>query len=142
MLGTNTNITKVLIFCVSSFLAGISGALLVGLNGTASQEGFVFFQSLVALAVLMIFGQRTIPAAILGSVALNLLPAYITVDPAYFQLAIGVIAIVVAVSSGGSLSTVLASVTATSQERASGPAGARRELALAAAPRPQTAPVP
>lgn len=139
MLGTNTNITKVLIFCISAFLAGISGGLLVGLNGTASQEGFVFFQSLVVLAVLMIFGQRTVPAAILGSIALNLLPAYVTVDPAYFQLAFGVLAIVVAVSSGGRLSSFLASVTAKSQERAHGPGGARRKEP---SPQPQTASVP
>jgi ABC-type branched-subunit amino acid transport system permease subunit len=132
MLGTNTNVSRVLVFCASSFLAGISGALYAGVFGSVNKEPFNYVNSLVILCVLMICGRRTLPAAALGTVLLNVPTAYI--DGAnvssYLQLGFGATAMLVAVSSGGRFSSWVARLTTRYEDRRTGPAGAR-----AAAPR-------
>jgi ABC-type branched-subunit amino acid transport system permease subunit len=127
MLGTNTNVSRVLVFCLSSFLAGISGALFSGVFGTVNNEPFTYFKSLIVLAVLMICGRRTVPAAALATIALNIPTAYIDGKNVgnYEQLIFGAAAIAVAVSSGGRLSNAVARLTTRYEERRTGPAGAR-----------------
>lgn len=99
--GADVNITRVLVFCVSSFLAGIAGVLLLCLTGTARGSGttFGFFQSLLLLAVLAISGRSLVVAPVIAALLLAVLPAYST-DPnlgAYQALLFGVAAIVAAV---------------------------------------------
>ncbi len=103
-LGTNTNVTRVFVFCVSAFLAGVSGALTAGLFGAINSGSFPYFQSLVVLAVLMICGTRTVPAAVLGTLLLTLPPAYLDGGDdvvSGFQLGFGLAAIAVAVLTTG-----------------------------------------
>jgi ABC-type branched-subunit amino acid transport system permease subunit len=127
MLGTNTNVSRVLVFCVSAFLAAISGALIAGVFGSINREPFNYFYSLVVLAVLMICGRRTVPAAFLATVALNVPPAYFSGDKviSYQQLIFGSAVIFVAVTSGGRLTSAIAAFAARFEHRRVGPAGAR-----------------
>jgi ABC-type branched-subunit amino acid transport system permease subunit len=131
-LGTNTNISRVLVFCISAFMAGVSGSLIAGLFGAVGREQFQFLQSLVALSVLMVLGQRTIPAAILGCLALYVPQAYLhgNADVAQWtQLVFGLLAIGIAVLAGGRVSAALARSAAKNHGRLRGPAGERRDLA-------------
>ena len=75
-LGTSANVTRVLVFCISAFLAGISGALYAAQFGSVGTIGFNFVGSLVLLAVLAAAGHSTIVGAVLGPVLVFVLPAY------------------------------------------------------------------
>ncbi|MDP9183454.1 MAG: ABC transporter permease, partial [Actinomycetota bacterium] len=47
-LGTSVNVSRVLVFCISGLLAGISGALYASLFGAVNQDAFNYVQSLLA----------------------------------------------------------------------------------------------
>jgi ABC-type uncharacterized transport system permease subunit len=128
MLGTNTNVTRVLVFCASAFLAGISGALIAGLFSAINLTPFNYIESLVILAVLMVCGRRTVPAAILASLALTVPSAYINGAQVqnYTQLIFGVAVIGIAMASSGRVGSAVGRLTTRFQERAGGPAGSRR----------------
>jgi ABC-type branched-subunit amino acid transport system permease subunit len=129
MLGTNTNVTKVLVFCSSAFLAGISGGLIAGLFSAINLTPFNYVQSLVILAVFMVCGRRTIPAAILASLALTIPSAYISGDSVsnYTQLIFGLAVVLAAVLSSGRVSSGLGRLTATFAARGVGPGESRAE---------------
>lgn len=100
--GADVNITRVLVFCISAFLAGTAGVLLLCLTGTARAGGttFGFFQSLLLLAVLSVSGRSVIAAPVIAALLLAVLPSYST-DPnvgAYQALLFGVAAVVAAVA--------------------------------------------
>jgi ABC-type branched-subunit amino acid transport system permease subunit len=76
--GTNTNELKVLVFCASAFLAGIAGALIAPVTGTASAISFDFSVSLLLVAVLFVAGRQPILSAVLGAVLYVVVPGYIT----------------------------------------------------------------
>jgi ABC-type branched-subunit amino acid transport system permease subunit len=75
-LGTSANVTRVLVFCISAFLAGISGALYAGQFGSVGGTGFNFVLSLILLAVLAASGHSTIVGAVVGPLLVYVLPAY------------------------------------------------------------------
>jgi ABC-type branched-subunit amino acid transport system permease subunit len=79
-LGLSVNVTKVLVFCVSSFLAGVGGALFVAQSQTVSSLHFIPFNSLIWLAVLAISGRGRQSAAIIAAFVLEVLPSF-TTDP-------------------------------------------------------------
>jgi ABC-type branched-subunit amino acid transport system permease subunit len=68
----------VLIFCISAFLAAISGGLLASVVGTINQTSFTFFQSLIWVAVLVLAGTRTPAGSVLAAVLLVTVPGVIT----------------------------------------------------------------
>lgn len=77
MHGLTVNVTKLLVFCVSAFFAGIAGALFASGTGTISRDvGFGPLQSLTWLAVLAICGARLVPAAFLAAIVLVIVPSY------------------------------------------------------------------
>ncbi|HEX3826805.1 MAG TPA: ABC transporter permease [Sporichthyaceae bacterium] len=96
-LGASANITRVLVFCISAFIAGIGGALYAGEFGSVGGTGFNFVGSLVLLAVLAASGRSTITGAILGPVLVYVLPAYHSGADDGFQIAFGAGAILAAV---------------------------------------------
>jgi branched-subunit amino acid ABC-type transport system permease component len=118
-LGTNINVTRVMIFCLSAFMAGISGALIAGLFSSVGQGPFAYLESLVVLAVLMISGTRTVPAAIVGTVLLNIPPAYVAGDTFlnWLQIFFGGAAIAVACLSGGRILAFVNQLLSRSQDR-------------------------
>jgi branched-subunit amino acid ABC-type transport system permease component len=76
--GLAVNMTRLIVFCVSAFFAGIAGALVVTQFGAASGVGFGPVQSLILLAVLAICGTRLIRSSILAACLLALVPGYLT----------------------------------------------------------------
>ncbi|MFN2537763.1 MAG: hypothetical protein ABR549_06370 [Mycobacteriales bacterium] len=75
--GANTNVTRVLVFAVSAFLAGLSGALLAPVSGYVNGVSFPYFNSLLLLAVLAISGPGLLRSAFVASAALTVIPFYI-----------------------------------------------------------------
>ena len=128
--GADVNVTRVLVFCLAAFIAGLAGALLIALTGTASASGttFGFFQSLFLLVVLAICGRSLVVAPVLAAVLLAVLPSYST-NPDFSslqQVAFGAVAIVVA-AFGPAIDRALRRGAATSMwRRASSPVSHRR----------------
>lgn len=103
-LGTNVNVSRVLVFCLSTFLAGISGAAFASLFGSVNQDSFNYVQSLVVLAVMAISGRRTVTIAVVAPILLIVVPGYISdADAAlWLQVGFGFAAVVAAAVSQGS----------------------------------------
>src|SRR5207244_6507080 len=76
--GTNTNELKVLVFCLAAFLAGIAGALIGPVTGTASVGTFDFSISLLLVAVLFIAGRQPILSPILAAGLYVVGPGYLS----------------------------------------------------------------
>lgn len=77
--GTNTDVTKVLVFCISSFLAAIGGGVLAGATATASSATggtFDYTKSLVLVAVLGFCGRRPIFAPFLAAFLFQVVKTY------------------------------------------------------------------
>lgn len=79
--GTNTDVTRVFVFCISAFLAGIGGAISVPATGTASALQFTFFISLVVVAVLAIAGRLPLLSPVIAALLYKVFPQQ-TPDPA------------------------------------------------------------
>jgi ABC-type branched-subunit amino acid transport system ATPase component/ABC-type branched-subunit amino acid transport system permease subunit len=90
--GTTVTVTRVIIFCVSAFLAAISGALFASLFHFGVGTEFASFGSLqlLALVILATIGDPWYP--LFGAVGLAILPAYIHVNniSVYLGLSFGV----------------------------------------------------
>ncbi|HEY3737872.1 MAG TPA: branched-chain amino acid ABC transporter permease, partial [Jatrophihabitans sp.] len=77
MHGTNINVLRLIVFCVASFLAAVSGALYVPLFGSVNGDSFPSFTSLVLLALLAICGRNVVLAAIVAGLAYVVAPGYL-----------------------------------------------------------------
>ncbi|MEW6472001.1 MAG: ABC transporter permease [Actinomycetota bacterium] len=77
--GLGVNVTKVLVFCVSAFLAGIAGSLyLVNVQAVTRGAGFGPFDSLTWLGLLvMVSGAGLVPSAFLAGFLLVVAPGYL-----------------------------------------------------------------
>ena len=144
--GTNVNITRVIVFCLAAFIAGLAGALLIALTGTASASGttFGFFQSLFLLVVLAICGRSLVFAPVLAAILLAVLPSYST-NPDFGslqQIAFGAVAIAIA-GFGPALEGVVRRGAATSMwRRAASPVTDRVRLGRHRAQRAAVGEVP
>ncbi|MCA1844419.1 MAG: hypothetical protein LC792_14765, partial [Actinobacteria bacterium] len=100
--GTNTTELKVLVFCTSAFLAGIGGALLGPVTGTATQVSFDLGTSLLLLAVLFVAGRQPLLSAFVAAMLFIVVPGYI--DNAairqYTPIVFGALAVVAAIYGG------------------------------------------
>ena len=101
--GVNVNVTRVIVFCISAFLAAIAGALLAALSGSVDVAPFDPFQSLLYLAVLAVAGSGQLRAPVIAAALLAVVPAYLagsdtvaTYEPVFF----GVGALAVALAEG------------------------------------------
>lgn len=113
-LGTSVNVSRVLVFCISAYLAGLSGALTAGLLPAITADVFPYFASLIVMTVLIITGRRTIASAVLAALLYRLPPAYISGDHVgdWLQLAFGVAAIGAAVLVAPNVRAALAEAAA------------------------------
>ena len=122
-LGTSVNVSRTIVFAISAFLAGISGALYSSLFGALNQNSFNYLESLIIVAILAISGRRTIPAAIVAAFLYKGMPAYI--DNADLQefanVMFGAVAVLVAVTSQGQLQARFGTWAANARERVLGP---------------------
>jgi ABC-type branched-subunit amino acid transport system permease subunit len=138
-LGTSVAVSRVLVFCISGFIAGISGALYASLFGAVNQDAFNYVQSLLALAVLAISGTRTLTVAFLAPFLLYVVPLYFT-DQSFtqwLQLAFGLGAILAAAASQGAVRTALVLATQRGARRVRGPAGRRMPSPIPVPGRPR-----
>jgi ABC-type branched-subunit amino acid transport system permease subunit len=124
-LGANVKISRVIVFCLSAFLAGISGATTAGLFARVSQDSFKSQDSLVILAFLAISGRRTVFSAIVAALLFNVLPAYVSGEKTtlWSYVIFGLAAIVLAANSQGGVHRW---VTETRARRGPGPSRHRR----------------
>ena len=76
--GTSVMVTRVLVFCVSAFLAAISGALFGGVVHTVTSSDFAAFSSLTLLALLVIIPGREPWYAFGAGFALVIIPSWIS----------------------------------------------------------------
>jgi ABC-type branched-subunit amino acid transport system ATPase component len=93
--GVNIVVTRVLVFCISAFLAAEAGALAAMAKGTVSIDSYHPLQSLKYLAVIMIMVGGAPWNAILAALGVVLIPSYITsTEISYWlQLLFGVSAV-------------------------------------------------
>ena len=76
--GTSVLVTRVLVFCVAAFLAGLSGALFGGVVHTVTSSDFTAFSSLTLLALLVIMPGREPWYAFAAGFALVIIPSWIS----------------------------------------------------------------
>jgi ABC-type branched-subunit amino acid transport system ATPase component/branched-subunit amino acid ABC-type transport system permease component len=99
--GTTVNVTRVIVFCISAFLAAIAGALFSCLFHFASGGQFSYLLSLQVLALLMIVVAGEPWYAVIAAASFVLVPAYLRVDEIFNYLTIlfGVFAATFALTS-------------------------------------------
>jgi branched-subunit amino acid ABC-type transport system permease component len=132
--GLGVNMTRLIVFCVSAFFAGVAGALLVTQFGATSGVAFGPIQSLTYVAVLAICGTRLLRSSILAATFVAVVPAYLTEFGVDRQLlGFGVIAVIagVVIASRTEMAAAVARRAAASEGRVAGapprrPAAARR----------------
>jgi ABC-type branched-subunit amino acid transport system permease subunit len=80
--GLGVNMTRLIVFSISAFFAGIAGALQVTQFHTVNSLSYGPLQSLLFVAVLAIFGTRLLRGSILAAMAMTVLPRYALDVPA------------------------------------------------------------
>jgi ABC-type branched-subunit amino acid transport system ATPase component/branched-subunit amino acid ABC-type transport system permease component len=96
--GASVNVTRVLVFCISAFLAAIAGVLESGAIGQATSDSYPPLNSMLYF-VLIVIGLGGAPwYALAGAIGTALLPSYITGETTNSWLAVlfGVFALVLA----------------------------------------------
>lgn len=76
-LGTSVNVTRLIVFCLSAFLAAVAGALLASMQRYVSGTGFQPLNSLLLLVVLVLGGRRPIVSSFAAAAMFAVVPAYI-----------------------------------------------------------------
>jgi branched-subunit amino acid ABC-type transport system permease component len=102
-LGINPTASRVLVFCLSGFLAAIAGGLLGTLTKSVNPASFDFFQSLLWVTALVAAGAFTLGGSALAAVLLVAVPAFITSATVleYQPIFFGVAAILLAQTPNG-----------------------------------------
>jgi ABC-type branched-subunit amino acid transport system ATPase component/ABC-type branched-subunit amino acid transport system permease subunit len=77
--GTTVNVTRVLVFCISAFMASIAGALTASLFSFAVGSEFASFSSLTLIALLVLMQAGAPWYAVMAGIALEIVPEYITI---------------------------------------------------------------
>lgn len=134
--GASSNVLRLFAFCISAFLAGVGGALIGPITGSATGVSFGFSISLILVAVLYVAGRRPVLSAITASVAYVVAPSYVESPDAgtWTQIVFGVSAVLVACGVPAMLrARWLGSARAAEREDPAGrrsPALARAEAAM------------
>jgi ABC-type branched-subunit amino acid transport system permease subunit len=76
-LGVNPTASRVFVFCLSAFLAGLGGGLIGSLFQNINPSSFEFSQSLLWVTVLVAAGARTFGGSVTAAVLLIATPAFI-----------------------------------------------------------------
>ena len=141
--GLGVNMTRLIVFCVSAFFAGVAGALVVTQFGAASGVGYGPIQSLIYLAVLAICGTRLLRSSILAAGLLAVLPGYLTgfsVDRQALGFGLLAIAASIVIAKRAELAGLINRRAALSAGRIAGAPPHRPSQRRAARPRPANDP--
>jgi ABC-type branched-subunit amino acid transport system ATPase component len=97
--GASVTTTRVLVFCLSAFLAAISGALIGVAQTNVSSVSYPPLLSLTYFALIMIVVGREPWNALLAGMTVMVIPSYLTGGnvPIYLQLVFGASAVLVAI---------------------------------------------
>lgn len=76
--GLQVKITRLIVFCISAFFAGIGGGLIATQASAVSSVSFDPVQSLLWLTVLAICGTRLLGASALAAILFVLMPGYVS----------------------------------------------------------------
>jgi ABC-type branched-subunit amino acid transport system permease subunit len=76
--GLSTPVTRLIVFCLSAFLASIAGAMMITQYGSVSAATYPPIQSLLLLTVLVLCGTAVLISPILAAVLLAVVPGYVT----------------------------------------------------------------
>lgn len=76
-MGINTREIKLKAFALACFIAGSAGALLAHTTGFISPDSFRFHESVLVLAMIVLGGLGSVPGAVIGAVALIILPEFL-----------------------------------------------------------------
>jgi ABC-type branched-subunit amino acid transport system ATPase component/branched-subunit amino acid ABC-type transport system permease component len=89
--GTSVNVTRVMVFCISAFMAAVGGALVAVGQTTVSADSYQPIQSLTYFALIICVGGAAPWNAVIAAAALFLVPSYITGSTVttWLQLAFG-----------------------------------------------------
>jgi ABC-type branched-subunit amino acid transport system permease subunit len=112
--GANTNVMRIVVFCLSAFMAGVGGGVLAGVTQSASGSPggtFDYTISLIFVAVLGFCGRRPILSPILAAFAFQVVKIYPPFDDPtmikYRGVMFGALAIFVAVAPALNLGSLL-----------------------------------
>lgn len=133
--GSSINVTRVLVFGIAASMAGVAGALYVGVVGSVSSSGasptsLISFNSLVWLAVLAFVGRSAVLSPVAAALALVVGPSYLT-DPntgQYLTIGFGVIAILGCAFSDDLVRRITAGIPAAQERARRSPAAERGRL--------------
>jgi ABC-type branched-subunit amino acid transport system ATPase component/branched-subunit amino acid ABC-type transport system permease component len=143
MAGTNVTVTRVLVFCISAFIAGIAGALSGMSVSYTAGSNFDPFTSLTLFVLIMILVGRDPWYALLGGLGIGLFPAYVTSPNVgnYLALGFGVSAITAGLGMQGEMpARIRAFLERVGHDRPAGVSVAS-EMSLASKVRDQVAPM-
>ncbi|MFT3804746.1 MAG: ABC transporter ATP-binding protein [Burkholderiaceae bacterium] len=73
-MGINTRNMKLLAFAMGASFGGVSGAMFSAFQGFVSPESFVFMESIVIVAMVVLGGMGHVPGVILGAILLYSVP--------------------------------------------------------------------
>ncbi len=98
--GAAVNVTRVLVFCISAFLASVAGVMIGVARTTVSANDFQPLTSLTYLALIMIVIGRAPWDAVLAGLSLFVVPSYLAGGDVslYLQLLFGLSAVLLAIS--------------------------------------------
>lgn len=140
-LGLSVNVTRVTVFGISAFLAGVAGALYASEGQSASGMPFSALESLTWLAVLVMVAPMRAAAPIAAAIGLVVIPVYITNVTVHEWLPVlfGLGALLVAVQEAGASRRHEGVERTSSQARPGSRAAERIGATSAAAERAQVA---
>jgi branched-subunit amino acid ABC-type transport system permease component len=97
-LGLSINQTRVIVFTISAFIAGVGGALVGGVSESVSGAPFTAFVSMTWLAVLAMSGRSLHATPVLAALLVAVVPAFISNETliAYLPVAFGLGAVAAA----------------------------------------------
>jgi ABC-type branched-subunit amino acid transport system permease subunit len=137
--GANTTLIKVVVFCISAFLAALGGVVISGVpqNASGALTGpFSVTVSLVLVAVLGFAGRRPIASPLLAAILFQLLKIYPPFDTETFikyqGVIFGALAIFVAIYPSLDIRGAIARLSSASRDRrdtSAGPVRARLDSA-------------
>jgi ABC-type branched-subunit amino acid transport system ATPase component/ABC-type branched-subunit amino acid transport system permease subunit len=98
--GVSVNVTRLLVFCLSAFMAAVAGALIGAGQGVVSASSYPPLLSLTYLVLIVIVGGRAPWYAVVAGLSLVVIPSYVSgFETSYWlQLLFGVSAVVYALT--------------------------------------------
>ncbi len=93
-MGINIPRTKLLIFAVGAFWAGVAGALFATNFGFINPKSFSLLESVKVLCVVVLGGMGSIPGVIVGSIVLQVIPEWLRPLRDYRLLVFGALLVV------------------------------------------------